>query len=292
MTADRADITGPLARRARAGRRARATSMRPHLQVLAYGSFRHAQGNQAGQLHFVQAYVRLLAQQGIPFERSGMGILDAIVGHLRLPHGHADINDPVLVRAQFAFWARNIWDVIRSVYHDAPDLLPDRRRLDQRAAEVGGTREMTSFTDDELAALAAAFAYYRAPSSIRLSATDIVDTHLVPALLETELGFQGEGTRFVRRPRTDGGDVHESRMLGHCRKAAQRYRDGRPDVVNQIYRAVCARLDRAVDDADPLASRYRDLVAAYNRCHPASALVRLHVPEDSFSERRPGGERE
>lgn len=290
MTADRAEITAPLARRARAGRRARTTSMRPHLQVLAYGSFRHAQGNQAAQAHFIQAYVRLLAQQGIPFEPSGMRVLDAIVGHLRLPHGHADINDPVLVHAQFAFWARNIWDVIRSVYHDDPALIPDRRRLDQRAADVGGTREMTSFSDDELGALAAAFAFYRDRSSSRLSATEVVNTHLVPAIVNAELGFQGRGTRFVRRPRTDDGDVHESRMLGHCRKAARRYRDGRPDVVNQIYRAVCARLDRATGDADPLASRYRDLVAAYNRCHPDSTVARLHVPEDGFPDPRADGD--
>ncbi len=291
MTADRAEITAPLARRARAGRRAHTTSMRPHLQVLAYGSFRHAQGNQVAQAHFVQAYVRLLAQLGIPFEPSGMRVLDAIVGHLRLPHGHADINDPVLVHAQFAFWARNIWDVIRSVYHADPALIPDRRRLDQRAAELGGTPEMTSFTNDELGALAAAFGLYRTRSSVQLSATEIVDTYLVPAVVNAELGFQGEGTRFVRRPRTDGGDVHESRMLSHCGKSAQRYREGRPDVVNQIYRAVCARLDRATDVADPLASRYRDLVAAYNRCHPDATVARLHVPEDSFPDLRAGGDR-
>lgn len=291
MTADRAEITAPLARRARASRRARTTSMRQHLQVLAYGSFRHAQGNQAAQVHFVQAYVRLLEQQGIPFEWSGMRVLDTIVRHLRLPHGHAHIDDPVLVHAQFAFWARNIWDVIRSVYHDDPALIPDRRRLDQRAAEVGGTREMTSFRDDELGTLAAAFGFYRARSSARLSATEVVDTHFVPALLDTELGFQGEGTRFVRRPRTDDGDVHESRMLSHCSKSARRYRDGRPDVVNQIYRAVCVRLDRATDDTDPLTSRYRDLIAAYNRCHPGSTVARLHVPTDDFPERRAGGDR-
>jgi uncharacterized membrane protein YczE len=267
-------------------RRDREQSLRRHLQVLVYSSFRHAQGSQATQIHFIQSDIRLLREQGVPFDPAAGDALTEHVRRLRLPSGHVEVPDEQLVRAQFEFWAQTLWDIACSVYHDDPRLLPDRGRLEERAVAVGGTKQMSSFTDTEMASVAAALDTYRAPGAVGLSGTDVVNTLFVPSLLEVELRFQGVGEKYPSRPRTDGGDVHESRLLGHCERALLRYRQGRPDTTNRIYLAVCQRLDGLPGlDAgeDPVAARYRELVVAYNRCHPGAEVAELHVPVAVFS---------
>jgi uncharacterized membrane protein YczE len=268
-------------------RQVRESSLRRHVQVLAYDSFRHAQGNQALQVHFIQAYVRRLCELGVPFDPTAGVALKQHVQRLRLPHGHIDVPDVAQVRAQFAFWSALLWDIVLAVYTDAPSRLPDRHRLDLLAAQVGGTPAMSSFTDEEMTALAAALAVYRDPATSTVNWTDVVEQQFVPALVRVELGFQGHGTRYPQRPRTDDGDPHEARLLGHCTRALRGHDRGTPDVVAAIYRVVCGRLDQLnSDDAalDPAAATYRELIAAYNRNHPGDDDVdALHVPATVFT---------
>ncbi|MFI5591262.1 YitT family protein [Amycolatopsis sp. NPDC051758] len=257
-----------------------------HVQRLAYIGFQHGQGSQALQVHFVQAYIRILAENDVPHVPQTREELAARAARLQPPSGHLNVEDDQLVRAQFTFWAYNTWDVVAAVYHDKPSLLPNRAILDERAANVGGTADMTSFTDAEMTALAEAFATYHSTPAAQLSASQVIDLHLVPALIEVELGFQGTSDRWPQRPRTDGGDVHESRLLTHCHTALERHRQGRARVTDQIYHRMCHRLDAltaAPPANDPLASRYEELIAAYNRNHPGERAPRLHVPLAEFA---------
>ncbi|WP_410570381.1 YczE/YyaS/YitT family protein [Amycolatopsis sp. cmx-4-61] len=264
-----------------------------HMQRLAYIGFQHAQGSQALQVHFVQAYIRILAENNVPQVPQTREELAARAARLRPPPGHLDVGDDQLVRAQFMFWAHNTWDIAAAVYHANPGLLPDRATLDERAANLGGHADMTSFSDGEMTALAEAFATYRSTPGSQLSAAQVIDLHLVPVLIEVELAFQGTSDRFRQRPRTDGGDVHESRLLTHCHTALLRHRQGRARVTDQIYHRICHRLDSlaaAQPGTDPVAARYAELIAAYNRNHPAVQAVRLHVPLTEFPATTTSGE--
>jgi uncharacterized membrane protein YczE len=265
-----------------------------HVQRLAYIGFQHAQGSQALQVHFVQAYIRVLAENNVPQVPQTREELAARAARLQPPPGHLDVGDDQLVRAQFMFWAHNTWDIAAAVYHDKPSLLPDRAVLDERADSVGGNADMSSFSDDEMTALAEAFATYHSTPASQLSAAQVIDLHLVPTLIEVELGFQGTSDRWPQRPRTDGGDVHESRLLTHCHTALQRHRQGRARVTDRIYHRICHRLDAltaAPQGNDPVASRYDELIAAYNRNHPAKQAARLHVPLTEFPTTATSGER-
>lgn len=91
---------------------------------------------------------------------------------------------------------------------------------------VGGTPEMSSSTDDELSAVVDAFGMYREQDCSDALYTRVINDHLLPNLIRVELNFQGYGHRYAERPRTDGGDVHESRMIGHCATAARPRPDG------------------------------------------------------------------
>jgi hypothetical protein len=286
MTAPRAGVA------VRPGRTGRG-SYRRHAQILAYISFRHAQGNQPLQVHYIESYVRILRALGVT---PAAGDRDALAEHirrLRLPLGHMEIPDATLVDVQFAFWWANIWDITLAVFTGDHRHLPTRARLDERVTELGGTTDMSSFTDVELTDLAAAFDRHRSASATALGPVEVVERYVVPALIEVEFGFQGSGDRYPTRPRTDGGDIHESRMAEHCLRALRRYREGRPDPTDRIYRAICHRLDQLSLPTfvpDPTAGRYRDLVGAYNHTHPADPVVRLHVPDEFFPAVQHGGE--
>ena len=260
-----------------------------HLRHLSYASFRHAQGNQAVQVHFVQSYLRAVLEHGTPGTLSPLERILDRARRLAVPAGHLPV-DRALSRAQFLFWSHNIWDIARSLVEHDPAVLPNRGLLDARAADVGAAPGMSSFNEPELAELAGAFEIYRTGVATTWAAAEVIDKLFVPQLLEVELGFQGLGARYPRRPRTDGGDKHESRMLGHCRTAHTRFARGKASITDVVYRQVCRRLDQLCGSTaagTAVAGRYDLLIQLYNQRHPGSFVSLLHVPENDFA-RKPG----
>ncbi|OLZ51651.1 hypothetical protein BS329_15405 [Amycolatopsis coloradensis] len=255
-----------------------------HVHLLSYMSFRHAQGSQPVQLHFMQAYARILRDTGVTVDP---GLRSAtpreVIRQRALPTNHLDIPDPALISAQLEFWWLLMWDVLDAVRTRDHTHLPSRRDLLDRMNAVGGNQEMSSFTDEELTALDSALDLYRNAAADQLAGDVIAVTYFLPALLHVERGFQGAGTRFPARPRTDGGDVHDSLLLTHCRAARDRYRKGTTDITDRVYHAVCRHLDRAERDDTALHGSYRALVASYNRNHPQELEPRLHTPGDEFA---------
>lgn len=252
-------------------------------QRLWYWSFAYAQGDQAVQVHVIQCCARLMREQGEPLDQPAA---TAPLGKFRLPAGHTPVADPTQILAQAQFW----WDLMRDLLnavdlHD-PTLLPNREQLEQRALRVGGTKEMSSFTDEEMAALDYAIDLYRGDASDSLTSTDVVERHLVPNLIRVELAFQGHGTRWAYRPRTDGGDPHTSRLLEYCESARRHHTAGVLTLLDRMAVQVCARLDSLATvppGSEPVAARYRDLLEAYNTNHPSDRVARLHVPIAEFA---------
>jgi hypothetical protein len=199
-----------------------AVSLSRHAQTLLYESFRHAQGNQPAQVHFMQAYALLLRQTGVEIDFSLKDRLAHRIRAKQVPIGHMDIPNLIQVRAQFEFWWFIMWDIFSAIYLTDSQHLPTREKLDRRAIAVGGTCEMSSFTDKEMEALSHAFTPYRVADFSTLRPSEIVNQYFLPNLISVERNFQGRGSRYATRPRTDGGDVHESKMLDHCAKAVRR----------------------------------------------------------------------
>lgn len=252
------------------------------LQRLWYWSFNHAQGDQPVQVHVIECCLRLLRERGESTELPGYPA-DAIA-RFRLPDGHIAVPQQQ-VRAQAAFWWRLLAALTASVTHGDTTRLPDPEWLEQCAVEVGGTKAMSSFTDEELAALAVAIEQYRGESSGELAAVEVVDRYLVPNIIRVELGFQGHGTRWSFRPRSDGGDAHASRLLEYSDAARRHHHGGVPTILDRMVLLICRRLDQLAAQpvgADPVADRYRDLLEAYNNNHRGAAVALLHAPAAGF----------
>lgn len=244
------------------------TSFSRHAQTLLYESFLHAQGSQVMQVHLMHAYLLMVRQEGIAMDFSLRETLATRIRSRRLPRGHLDIVDLNLIAAQFEFWWLNMWDICSAILA-GPTHLPTRDVLEQRMTAVGGSPEMSSFTDDELSAVADAFGTYRNEDYSDALVTRVVNDHLLPNLIRVEMNFQGYGSRYAERPRTDGGDVHESKMIGHCATAVRRARTGPVDPFDRIYLAVNDRLDwlsRYEPESEVLAD-YRRLIAAHATNH-------------------------
>ncbi len=251
-------------------------------QRLWYWSFAYAQGDQAVQVHVIECCARLMRESGQPLRP---GPAAAPLEKFRLPGGHVEVPDSTQIRAQAAFWWDLMRDLVAAVEHHTPAALPNRSQLEHRARQAGGTKEMSSFTDEEMAALAQAIGLYRGEASDALTAGDVVERHLVPNLLRVEMAFQGYGTRWAYRPRTDEGDPHGSRLLEYCESARRHSAAGVLTLLDRMALQVCARLDHLAavpDGTEPIADRYRDLVEAYNSNHPGHRVARLHVPTSEF----------
>ncbi|RSM80589.1 hypothetical protein DL991_10790 [Amycolatopsis sp. WAC 01375] len=94
-----------------------------HLRHLAYASFRHAQGSQAAQVHFVQSYLRTVLEHGTPGTLPPLKPILDRAQRLSVPTGHLPV-DNALSRAQFLFWSHNIWDIARSLVERDPACCP------------------------------------------------------------------------------------------------------------------------------------------------------------------------
>ena len=260
-----------------------AAACRWHVRKLLRESFRAAQGDQPTQVHFIQAYARYMRLENVPLDLTVRDALIERVRRQRLPAGHLRIPDPAQRQAQFQFWWDNLWDILTAVYTGTSEFLPARAELDDRAHAAGGHAGMSSFTDAEMAALARTIGLYRRRDA-GPGPDLVIDELLLPALIRVELGFQGHSMRYPERPRTDGGDVHESKLLRHCSRALERYQQHTQDIVDRIYRMICRRLSRLADSNpnDPIYARYRTLVSAYNANHPDRPVARLHVPYSVF----------
>lgn len=186
--------------------------------------------------------------------------------------------------AQFEFWWLNTWDILLAVYAGDPHLLPGREQLDARAAAVGGTSDMSSFTTREMDVLAEGFTTYRADDAHLSRSREVAISRFLPNLIRVEHNFQGRGQKYSRRPREDGGDPYESKLLTYCREALKRFRRGAPNLIDHIYLEICQRLDRLVhsDVSSPMRQSYTSLIADYNAHHPDARLPMLHVPSDDL----------
>jgi hypothetical protein len=261
-----------------------AAVFRRHARKLLRESFQAAQGDQRTQVHFIQAYMRYLLIDGVPIDLPARDEPIERIRRQRLPAGHMLVPDPAQREAQFEFWWHLLWDLAAAVYSGVPDFLPSRAEIDDRVRLCGGTPAMSSFTETEMARLARTIALYR-----RCDAAPgpdvVIELLLLPSIGRTELGFQARSPRYPARPRTDDGDVHESRLLTRCELALQHYREGRADVVDRIYTSLCRRLSwlAEVETYDSVHLQYRELVDAYNATHPDRRPVQqLHVPFCDF----------
>ena len=255
---------------------------RSHVRKCHRASFWAAQGDQSLQVHFVFAYTRYMRLDGVPLDLTARDALLERARNQRLPAGQKQIPD-LQCRAQNEFWWWNVWDILAAVYADAPEALPSRADINDRAHAVGGNPEMSSFTDAEMTALARTFARYRR-GDVGRGPDAVIETLFLPNVIRVELGFQGHSPRYPKRPRTDGGDAHASRLLMYCIDALTHYQAGAPDIVDRIYRVLCGKLSRLadVDASDPVQRSYQALVSAYNATHPHHAVPRLHVPYGAF----------
>lgn len=256
-----------------------AVSLSRHAQTLLYESFRHAQGNQPAQVHFMKAYALLLRQTGVEIDFSLKDRLAHRIRSKQVPIGHMDIPNLIQVRAQFEFWWLIMWDIFSAIYLTDSQHLPTREKLDRRAIAVGGTCEMSSFTGEEMEALSHAFTPYRVADFSTLRPSEIVNEYFLPNLIRVERNFQGHGSRYATRPRTDGGDVHESKMFDHCAKAVRRLQRKITGPIDLIYVYVCERLDwlsRNQPD-NPVYVDYLSLIDFYNTNHPHAPATALHT---------------
>ena len=255
-----------------------------HAQTLLYESFRHAQGDQPNQVNFIQCYARILYETGIPLKSTDRLNLHERITKRRLPRGHAVIEDQERIRAQFEFWWLNMFDILESVYAETPSRLPNLMTLRERAARVRATEDMPSFSDDEMERLGAEFEQHRS-SQASTSFRDVLRRSFLPNLVRVELNFQGlpgPGAKYSERPRTDGGDVHESKLLTYCKRAAHH---GLPpsDPVDIIYLGIRDHLEwlRDNDPSNETYLAYRKLVRAYNDNHPSATVTSLHIDSSS-----------
>jgi hypothetical protein len=261
-----------------------AAVFRRHARKLLRESFQAAQGDQRTQVHFVQAYMRYLLIDGVPIDLPARAAPVERIRRQRLPAGHLLVPDRAQREAQFEFWWHLMWDLAAAVYAGVPDFLPSRDEIDDRVRVCGGTPAMSSFTETEMARLARTIALYRR-CDVALGPDVVIELLLTPSIVRTELGFQGRSPRYPARPRTDGGDVHESRLLTRCELALRRYHEGHADIVDRIYRKVCHQLSwlERVEPYNPVQLQYRELIDAYNATHPdRPPRHRLHVPIREF----------
>ncbi|MBE1580534.1 hypothetical protein ACFORH_39150 [Amycolatopsis roodepoortensis] len=254
------------------------TAFSRHTRRLHRISFAAAQGDQPTQVHFVQAYARRLAADGVPLDLTVREALADRAQRQRLPAGHIDV-DRAVIRAEFAFWWHLLIDLMQAVYTGCHQGLPSRVELDGLMHAVDGDPGMSPFSVEEMDRLARTIALYRRTDLG--TNTDLVDRLLLGGVLRVEHGFQGRSARYPARPRTDGGDRHASRFLLRCRVARNNFRDGRADVDDRIYRSLCALLDQ-LGPGDPLHRVYRALIEDFNHNHPREPVERLHIPADAF----------
>lgn len=242
---------------------------RRRVQTLLYESFRHAQGDQRLQIHFIESYARLLRGQGVSIDPAVRDELLPRIRSRRLPHGHAAIPNGRQVVAQFEFWWLTLWDLLVSVYAEDSGLVPSSAQLADRTILVGGTTEMSSFTLEEMRQIDEGLAPYRDRDDPVRSSAEIIRERFLPNLIRVEWNFQGNGTRYSARPRTDGGDIHASKMLEYCDRAVAASADQSADPVTQIYLEVSSRLAwLAVHQTqDPTYVAYTKFIASYNANH-------------------------
>ncbi|GAA5175188.1 hypothetical protein GCM10023321_80720 [Pseudonocardia eucalypti] len=250
------------------GRRAGA-DFRRTVQTLLYESFRHAQGDQRLQIHFIESYARILREQGVSIDPAVRDELVPRIRSRRLPRGHLAISNRQQVAAQFEFWWLTLWDLLVSVYAEDSRHVPSSARLADRMVLVGGTTEMSSFTPAEMRQIDEGLAPYRDQDDPAKSSAQIIWERFLPNLIRVEWNFQGNGARYPARPRTDGGDIHESKMLGYCDRAAAVSVDQASDPVNQIYLEVSRSLAwlAAHRPQDPTYAAYTRLIASYRANH-------------------------
>ncbi|MEU4198266.1 hypothetical protein AB0E69_40665 [Kribbella sp. NPDC026611] len=230
------------------------------------------------QLHFVQAYLRHLHADGVRYDGTARTELAAAARAARLPTAHLAIPDTALIEAQFAFWWELVCDVAAAVSARDHRLLPDDAVLRRRISDVGGRPEMSSFRDEEMDELIAVLATYRSTAADELTPHDVTAHRFVPQLLRVELGFQGSGPRYPRRPRPEGSDPHESLLRSHCRHAQARAGAGTADIVDRIYLEVSRTLDAAGNEV------YQRLIDAYNANHPGAEVTSLHIGADAHAD--------
>lgn len=245
-------------------------------------SFWAAQGNQVLQVHFLQAYARYMVIDRIPRDPTARHIQQESMREQLIPHGHVQVLDKVR-RAQNEFWWQLMWDILDAAYDGVPECLPSRAELDDRIRACGGDPTMSGFSDEQMTPLARALGLYRR-RDIAPGPNVVIELLFLPGVIEVERGFQGAGVHYPQRPRTDGGDVHQSRLASYCQRACVHYHEGTADIVDRIYRMLCERLTwlAAARIDDPVHIAYRELVDAYNTHHRGQHVEQLHVSAADF----------
>src|SRR6266536_1271493 len=162
-----------------------AAAFRRHARKLHREGFYAAQGDQPTQVHFIQAYARNLVIDGLPIDLPARDAPLERIRRQRMPAGHVLVPDTAQRAAQFEFWWHTMWDLMASVYSGLPDFLPSRAEIDDRVRLCGGTPEMTSFTELEMARLSRTLSLYRR-CDIAAGPDVVVEQLLLPSLIQVE----------------------------------------------------------------------------------------------------------
>ena len=244
------------------------------------GSFVISSGRQYAQLCDMAVAAALVQEWRIEFDRTIFEKPEAIEAirawGLAPSHTGRPKHTPGLIAGGHEFWWRMLGDAFAWQFDASAQLLPDERAIVERFRECGVGRGTSSTTTEELAAL------NQAIDDLRGAKGEVSDQLAARALkwhLQAELHWL-----LHRRPRTDHGDIHESRwrsgmIAAVVTSAAERtlYDEVLIREVNALDEMLATHSEQlAANGLDSTRELYDEVLEAYNRVHPTAQLTTLH----------------
>ncbi len=249
------------------------TATKKELLALGYESFGYSQGSQKLQLHVIQAVIRRMIEEGYVFDMSVLTEIKQRMAGKQPPIGHNEVPTSEQKSSQMQFWGRNLLTVVTTNIDRNPAALPSRKDLEEQAWQTGGTPEMSSYSDEELTKLTAAFDAYR-EDGLTMSSYDVMANLLLPELIRTEDKWQTTG-----RPRTDTSDRYESVWRRYSQAAHTKVAQEKPLTVrDQLYLDMAGFMERAEinEPESELIGNYWELLDTYNANHETVPVAALY----------------
>ncbi|MEJ3653628.1 hypothetical protein WEH80_11650 [Actinomycetes bacterium KLBMP 9759] len=247
-------------------------------QRMVRGTFMAAQGRQYAQVTFIDAAVRLWREDGLAVDWAAMGQPAARdrMSRRSLPPGHVAVA-PELVQKQFRFWWQYFLWIGRYVFERSAALLPSHDDVDAFITAIGGEDYMSSFIEEEVAAVKLMTDRYRTVDpEAAMGLDEALVRFTVPAFVRADRHWVSEPDR--RRPGTIVGDGES--MMRHllARSTERRGRGWALTDLERVHLRIASLLGE-LQDRDPdltCVPTYRKLVVEYNKRNPSAAVSGLH----------------